>query len=139
MVNIDELKQKELESLQDNNKELIDLEDLLLAGSKAVRTIIIDYPTENGMQELGAKIRPLTSVEWNNAMQTGMKRKDSNPAVEIVKKGLLTKNEEPFPNKLVENMVSGAIDEIFKAIAEISGVKLDPEEQKQMAKELMGF
>ena len=143
MVNIEELEQIELEKINDEISDITELEQLITGGAKNRIPYIIDYPFYNQetgeitYKKMAIKLRPLTSVEWNNA--TGNKIQSSQTAVNLVKKALYTKNEEPFPPALVEKMPNGVINKLFTEIAKISGVQLNSPEAKQLLKDLMGF
>ena len=137
-VDVNEKINEELQSLEEN-QEIYDLESFILEGVSTEIPIIIDYPLPDGTTKpLGAKIRPLTSSEWNNCVREAIKFEKSFQEL-IVERGLLTKNGKPFPVKLVGQMASGAVDSIFAKISEVSGVKQNKEEQLQMAKDMVGF
>ena len=142
MTKSEELKQIEIEKLNDEISDIAELEKLILDGAGAKIPYIIDYPfyNENTQEiiykKMAIKLSPLTSTEWNNAMGNGY---DRNSTIRIVTKALYTKNEEPFPKALVEKMPNGVINTLFKEIAKISGVEFDTESTKQIVKDLMGF
>lgn len=121
--------------------EAMELETLILQGNKAQIPIIIDYPTADGkISQVACKIRPLNNIEWNNAIQKGFQNSyETNSNIEIVKRGLLTKDGDGFPPELVEKMAGGVVNTIAEEIARVSGIKFDKEENIKYAKELMGF
>lgn len=139
MVNKDEnIREKQIEELEklSHEEEIIDLEQLITAGTKSKIPITFIYP--NTDKKVGAIIRPLTSNEWNNCMRKMVKFKTSFQ-LEIVKVGLLNMKEETIPPSLIEQMPQGAINEIYNKIAEISGVHESTEDMIEASKKLMGF
>lgn len=130
--------QKELDNLN-NERDLVDLEAFILDGVSTEIPIVIDYPLPNGeTQPLSAKVRPLTSNEWNNCVRVAMKF-DKSMQLLVVEKGLLDKDGETFPSDLISKMPTGVVDSLYLKISDVSGVKQDKKEQMEMAKELMGF
>lgn len=144
MVDVDELKQKELESIQnqdnDNTDEVYDLESLILGGAEARIPIIVDYPNEDGTTtELALKLKPLTDVEVNNAIKAHRKNKNTSLRIEYLKRGLYLKDNTKFPSHLIKSMHTGVVLQLYNKLCEISGVKANEEEQKQLMDELLGF
>ena len=70
-------------------------------------------------------------------MKTRKYKKDF--ALKILEKGLLNNDGENLPIELLRKMPIGVVNEIYKRIADVSGVKEDKEEQYALTKELMGF
>ena len=139
--NIEEKQKAELEKLQQDYDvtEIIDLEDLLLEGIEAKVPILIDFPMPDGTsKKVGAMIRPLTASEWNTC-SLKLARQQKSMAEEVVKIGLLDKEGNPMPKRLIEQLPTGVTTEIYDEIAKISGVKEDKEGQLELVKEMMGF
>ena len=134
MTNVEELKQEEIEQLN----ETTSLEALITEGAELQIPITFNYPTKNGITKASAIIRPLTSTEWENAQNHAMKTK-KDFALRILEKGLLNDDGEPLPLELIKKMPSGVATEIYTRIADVSGVKEDREEQYKFTKELLGF
>ena len=134
----DDIEKKQLEEIEklSQNEELIDLEQLLTAGTEVRIPITFTYP--NTDKKVGAVIKPLTSNEWNRCMKR-MVKFDSSFQLEIVKVGLMNMNEEPIPSKLIEILPQGAINEIYQKIAEASGVHESTEDMIEATKKIMGF
>ena len=144
MVDVDELKQKELENIknQDNTStdEVYDLESLILDGAKAKIPIIVDYPLPDGStQELGLKLKPLTDVEVNNAMRALKNNPNTSFRIEYLKRGLYTKDDEPFPQHLLKEMHTGVVGELCIKLMDISGIKTNKEAQQEIMDKLLGF
>lgn len=143
MVDIDELQQKEIENIkgQDNamDEELYDLESLILDGAEARIPVIIEYPSPSGIKKFGAKLKPLTDVDVNNAIRSMKRNKGSSIRIEYLKRGLYTKDDKPFPSELIKQMYTGVATELYNKLCEISGIKFDKEEQKELMDDLMGF
>lgn len=143
MANIEELQEVELQKLTEEISDIQELEQLIIDGANAKIPYIIDYPFYNeqnkqiNFKKMAIKLQPVTSSDWNKA--TANRFRDNNTAIKIVEKSLYTKNEEPFPMKLIQKMPNGVINTLFKEIARISGVELDTPESRQLMKELMGF
>lgn len=134
-IDVEEMKKEEIRKLS-QNEEIIDLEDLIVAGTKVKIPITFIYP--NTDKKVGAIIRPLNSNEWNNCTRKMMKFKTSFQ-LEVVKVGLMNMKEEPIPSSLIEELPQGAISEIFIKIAEASGMHESEEDMIEAAKKLMGF
>ena len=147
MVDVDELKQKELENIknQDNtvDEEVYDLESLILDGIDKRVPIKIVYPSTDGQppKSTTAQIRPVTSVEWNNAMNIGFDKnnKDTNADIEILKVALYNKEGEPFDKTAIKYMPTGVASEISRKIGEISGIRVSQEDQMMVVSKMMGF
>ena len=139
MVDVNKLKEEELENLEKKEEEVIyDLESLILDGVDSKIPIVIDFPTSNGIKKVGALIKPLTAVEWNNAIRLANKLKDSTSEIEIVKIGLFSKDGEAFSYDLIMKMPSGVVKDIFYKIADVSGVKFS-EQEIGILEAMMGF
>ena len=139
MVDVNKLKEEELENLEKKEEEVIyDLESLILDGVDSKVPIVIDFPTSEGVKKVGALIKPLTAVEWNNAIRLANKLKDSTSEIEIVKIGLFGKDGEAFSYDLIMKMPSGVVKDIFYKIADVSGVKFS-EQEIGILEAMMGF
>ena len=57
----------------------------------------------------------------------------------IIGKGLLNDDGEPLNPELLKGMPIGVVNEIYKQVADISGIREDKEEQYRLTRELMGF
>ena len=134
MANIEELKQEELEQLNETSS----LESLITEGADLRIPITFDFPTANGVKKASAIIKPLTTVEWENAQSYAIKQK-KDFVLKILEKGLLNDDGEPLSFDLIKKMPIGVATEIYKRIADVSGVKQDKEEQYKLTKELLGF
>ena len=144
MVDVDELKQNEVNELTnvdtDFDDEIYDLESLILDGTDTRVPVIITYPKEDGtLVKASAKIRPVTNAEWNYAIKAGMKNDKFSSELEVVTNCLYTKDEKPFPRKLISSLPSGVVTELANEIVRISGINVKQEDGLKMAKELMGF
>ena len=134
MANIEELKQEELEQLNETSS----LESLITEGADLRIPITFDFPTANGVKKASAIIKPLTTVEWENAQSYAMKYK-KDFVLKILEKGLLNDDGEPLSFELIKKMPIGVATEIYKRIADVSGVKQDKDEKYRLTKELLGF
>ena len=134
MANIEELKQEELEQLNETSS----LESLITEGADLRIPITFDFPTANGVKKASAIIKPLSTVEWENAQSYAMKHK-KDFVLKILEKGLLNDDGEQLPFELIKKMPIGVATEIYKRIADVSGIKQDKDEQYRLTKELLGF
>lgn len=134
MENIEELKQQEIEQLN----ETVSLESLIIEGSELRIPITFDFPTQQGLKKASAIIRPLTAGEWENAQNYAIKNK-KDFVLKILEKGLLNDDGKQLPFDLIKKLPFGVATEIYTRIADVSGVKENREEQFELTKELMGF
>lgn len=119
-------------------QELFDLETLILEGAETRIPITFDFPTQNGIVQTSAMIRPVSNQEWNNAITTA--RQDlPRFTVLILQKGLLTSNGEQLSEELLGKIPQGVADQLVRQIQDLSGIKQNKEEQYELTKELMGF
>ena len=137
MSKTNKLHEEELKGLTEN-KESISLESLIVEGENLQIPITFKYPTKNGLTDVSAIIRPLTSSEWEEATNYSLKTK-KDFALQIVKRGFLNIDGEEIPLELLRKMPAGVINELYTRIGDISGVKQDKKEQYELTKELMGF
>ena len=135
MANIDELKNKELEQLTDKEIEVLELEQLITNGIDEKVPIEITYKGK----EFGAMIRPLTSVEWNDATVIGNGNPNTNTEIELLKISLYNKDGTEFPKELISKLPAGVTSSIMKEVARISGVNIDSEENIKLVRKIMGF
>ena len=137
-IDIRDVMNDEIEKLSEE-EELFDLETLILDGVDSKIPIIIDFPTTTGYKKVAAMVKPLTSPQWDSAVKLSRKIRDSTAEIEVLKLGLLDKNGEPFSYDLILKMPNGVVQEIFKKIADVSGVKLTLDGNEEIIDRLMGF
>lgn len=139
MPDINELREKELKSLTQEEEEIFELETLITDGADARIPVIISYPRPDGRIVKGAVlIRPLTNLEWNNAVRFQRKPGDTTTnEVELLKLALYTKDGKQFPPELVEKLPNGVVLELVKEVSKASGI--DWEENIRLAQKMMGF
>ena len=120
-------------------EEIFNLESLITDGADARVPIEIKFPTKTGTKRAAAMIRPLTNVEWNNAIRIARKNFTTTNEIELLKIALYTKDGEPFPKELVEKIPNGVVIKLVQTLSEISGIEIT-EENMKMAKEMLkGF
>ena len=142
MVDIEKLKNEEFENIMqaEVDDELYTLEQLILEGENAKIPVVFNYPKKNGeIVEVTAKLKPLTDVEAQNARRVAMKVKDTTINLELLKRGLYTKNDVLFPSNLIMKMHVGVVNELVEKLGEISGIKIDEEKSSELVDKLMGF
>ena len=114
------------------------LETLILEGDKTKINITFDYPTSNGPVPVNAIIKPINSIDWNNMVQ--LHGKDVNGFnMAILGMGLYSEEDEQIPEELLCKMPIGVVEDLLNQIMVISGVQQDKEEQRRVARELLGF
>ena len=126
-----------------DEEPVLDLETLIVDGANARIPVEVDVPVyrdgEMHYAKYGAVIRPLTSFEFTNAAQIGLKDNTTDVNTEIVKVGLCTKDGGEFPEHLIRKLPVGVIVKLAEKISEVSGIKQDKVEQEKLAREVMGF
>ena len=130
-------KNNEIEELE-IDEELFTLESLITEGADLQIPITFNYPSKQGLKKVSAIIRPVTSAEWEEATNYALKNK-RDFTLKILEKGFLDDNGESIPIELLKLMPAGVVNELYRRIADISGVKENKKEQFALTKELMGF
>lgn len=133
MPNIEELKQQEIQQIKDN--QIIELEQLITGGIEEKIPIEINYKG----QTFGALIRPLNSIEWNNATVKAQKNPKTNVELELLKIALYNKDGTEFNPEIIPKLPAGISSTIMKEIARISGVNFNSEDNLKLIKSIMGF
>ena len=86
-----------------------------------------------------AILKPITNVEVKNAVAINRSVKDTTLNIEILKMGLYTKNNEPFPHHLLYKMPTGVVDSLSEKLMVISGVQPNEEASDEFVEKMMGF
>lgn len=146
MVKNKEEELKELERTENDLEiNLEELESLIIEGADARIPVLIEYPKRDKKtgtvtyEKYTANLKPLTNTEVNNARRAAAKITNTTLELELLRRGLFTKDDNPFPFKLIRLMNNGVVNGLVEQLLDVSGVKLDPEEQKAYAREVMGF
>ena len=129
MVNVDELKQQEMEELNKvEMQEEFDLEELILLGDDKKIPILIEYPKPDGKRvKAKALIKQLTINEIDT-----VKTKQENQlqaAMLVLQKALFKSNGEPFSKNELKKLPIGVLNEISDKILEISGINEDTKQE----------
>ena len=140
MNDVNKLIDDELSAL--NNDEVFDLEALITDGADARVPVKITFPKQEPdgtirMVQAGAMIRPLTNLEWNNAVRKKKQGLSTTDEVELLKMALYTMKGEQMPSEVVEKIPNGVTIELVKEVARISGV--DIEANLRLARDIVGF
>jgi len=145
MTNTEELKQQELSELT-NDYNLEDLEDLIISGTDARIPVVFELELFDKKQKkmvvhnVSCNLKPLTNTEVQNAQRIAYKSTTTTLQIEILKKGMFGINDDkPFNQKLIEKLPTGVVDNLAEKLLDISGVKLEDEQQRQLAEQMMGF
>ena len=116
------------------------LEELIIEGTNLEVPIVFDFPTNDGMVPVSAIIKPVSSVDWNNAVSKyGNLKSVGEFTTEILCKGLFNDKGEPLKKELIGLIPAGVADELLLQIQDLSGIKRNKDEQYKLTKELMGF
>lgn len=133
MVDINKLKEEELNQLNDKSKvelgeEEWDLEELILLGDDKKIPILIEYPKPDGKRvKAKALIKQLTINEIDT-----VKTKQENQlqaAMLVLQKALFKSNGEPFSKNELKRLPIGVLTEISDKILEISGINEDTKQE----------
>lgn len=116
------------------NDEVFDLETLIVEGTDAYVPLKFVYP--NTDKTVGVFVKPITTTEFMNMTQT-----EGNMFIKTLRVTLFNRDKEPFKEELLQQLPAGVVMELYRKVAEISGIQL--EENKQTTQEildrLMGF
>ena len=137
-MSIEEEKQKELESLQ-NEDEILELDQLITEGVSAKIPFTFIYP--NTTRRVGVMLKPLSTTQYQKAVLAS-KRLKTNFLLELARIGVYKMDESKFPDELLEDLPAGVITKMTNEINRISGVELvneSSEAQQQIFEDLMGF
>ena len=132
-----------MEKLLEDDTDFLDIETLIVEGADARVPLEVEFPIyKNGeltYKKYLAMVKPLKSSDLNNATQIGLKSSDTDVNTEIVKRGLITKDGDYYPEGIIEKLPAGVINQLTEKICEISGLKQNKEENAKLLKEMMGF
>lgn len=116
--------------------EILNLETLITSGTETIIPITIEYMGK----QFSANIRPINSIENNNAVQRYMKNQESI-ALNTVKHALLKDDGSTYTLEELKKIPSGVVDKIYEKITEVSGIETDNNsvDQEFIINKLMGF
>lgn len=116
--------------------EILNLETLITSGTETIIPITIEYMGKT----FSANIRPINSIENNNAVQRYMQNKESI-ALNTVKYALLKDDGTRYTLEELKKIPTGVIDKIYEKITEVSGIETDNNsvDQEAIINKLMGF
>lgn len=124
---VDELRINETE------EEILELDALITGGTDNVIPVQFEYPGTDKI--VGVYIRPITTTEFTNSSRMG-----GNVLVNILSYALYNKQKENFDKEKLDKLPAGVVVELYKKIAEISGIPTEDKElQKKQMDKLMGF
>lgn len=139
MTNVDKLKKEELKQLD----EVFDLETLITDGANSIVPLVIDFPVYQDdkllVKKYAVNIKPIKAYDLDNATRIGFKNPDTSFNAEIVKRGLCTTDGETISPKTIDLLPAGVVAELADKICEISGIKQNKQDSKELVKEMMGF
>lgn len=114
------------------NEEIFDLETLITQGTDSFIPLKFIYPGTE--KTVGVFIKPISTKEFNEAMSF----KD-NIIMSILSFALYDNNKTPVPQNIIEQLPAGVTLELYKKVAEISGIPTEPEDSDKITDKLMGF
>lgn len=114
------------------NEQIFDLETLITGGTDNYVPLKFIYP--NTEKTVGVYVRPITTVEFTNAS-----RNPRTVILEVVKTALYDRNKQPINGAVVDNLPAGVTIELYKKIAEISGIPTEEKVSEEMMERIMGF
>ena len=119
--------------INETEEEIMELDALITGGTDNYVPVQFEYPGTDKI--VGVYIRPITTTESTNSTRMG-----GNIFVNILSFALFNKEKENFSKEVLEGLPAGVAMELYKKIAEISGIPTEDKElqEKQMDK-LMGF
>lgn len=136
MKKTEKLQQEEIEKLKKDDFELYELEQLITEGAEAKIPFEFIYP--NTDKKVGVLLKPLPTDEYMKCINRG-KKENRTYLIEILKVGLFTLDEEPFPPKLLNKLPAGVVSALVNEINRISGVEIAQEYSDEFMEQLMGF
>lgn len=121
-------------SVEQVEEEIFDLETLITDGTDNFVPLKFIYPGKD--KAVGVYVRPITTVEFTNAS-----RNPRELITNVVKTALYDRNKQKFPPHIIDKMAAGVTIELYKKIAEISGIPTTPDDNvsNEMMDKLMGF
>ena len=118
----------------DKDTEIFDLESLIVDGVDNFIPLRFEYP--NTDKVVGVFVRPIKTVEFTNAARQGL----GDIFVNVLSETLYDNNKNLIPREIIEKLPAGITIELYKKVAEISGIPTEnKEKEEQLTKELMGF
>ena len=114
--------------------EVFELETLIVSGTDNFLPLKFKYP--NTDKVVGVFIRPVSTTEFANAINA-----NGDIFTEILSVSLYDNNKNLIPKNIIERMPVGLCIELYKKVAEISGIPTDNDKEvsKEMVDKLMGF
>lgn len=119
-------------TLEPTTEEIFDLESLVADGVDNFIPLKFIYPNKN--KKVGVYVRPITTVEFTNASRT-----PREVIINVVKTALYDTNKNKIPPQIIDKLPAGVTIELYKKIAEISGIPVEENPSDEMMEKLMGF
>lgn len=114
------------------NKDIYDLEALITDGTDNYIPLKFVYPGKD--KTVGVYIRPINTVEFTNAS-----RNPREVVINVVKTALYDTKKQLIPSEVIDKLPAGVTIELYKKIAEISGIPVDEQVNEELVEKLMGF
>jgi len=113
-------------------QEVYDLEALITDGVDNYIPLKFIYPGQD--KTVGVYIRPINTAEFTNAS-----RQPSEIIINVVKTALYDTKKQLISSDVIEKLPAGVTIELYKKIAEISGIPVNEEVDKELVEKIMGF
>lgn len=126
-----ELEANEL-TIEPVNEEIFDLETLITDGTESFIPLKFVFPGTD--KTVGVFIKPVLTREFANAA--------NSPGFilsNVVKIALYDRNKNLVSPQVVDNLPAGVVMELYKKIAEISGIPIDNDAAEDIMNRFMGF
>lgn len=114
------------------NEELYDLESLITEGTDSFIPLKFVFPGTD--KKVGVFIRPVLTKEFTDAA--------NSPGFiisNLVKIALYDRNKKLFPAQVIDNLPAGVVIELYKKIADISGIPTKEQSSEEVVERMMGF
>lgn len=122
--------------INETQQEIATLDQLITEGVDALILYKFQYPNTNN--EVGVKLRPITSAELTEAV-TSFKALGTSVDIEILHMALYNPDNTPVDYETIKKLPAGVVSELAMKIGEISGLKRDKQEESKMVQNMMGF
>lgn len=126
------IQNEETVQVEQLNEEIFDLEALITDGVDNYLPLKFIYPGKN--KTVGVYIRPVTTAEFTNAS-----RNPREVIINVVKTALYDRNKQKMPEYVVDKLPAGVTIELYKKIAEMSGIPVEENVSEEIMDKLMGF
>ena len=122
--------------INETEEEMLTLDQLITDGTDALILYKFKYPNTNN--EVGVKLRPITSAELTEAL-SNYKALGTSVDIEILRISLYNPDNTPVDYNIIKKLPAGVTSELSMKIGEISGLQRNKEEESRLVQDMMGF